>query len=76
MNFKDASDNLTACVTLFRISETVGVAENTVLRARMDPDNPNARSAPPGWEKAITKLARERAGELVKLAEELEVLAQ
>ena len=25
-----------------------------------------------GWEQAIAKLARERAGELVKLAEELE----
>ena len=27
---------------------------------------------PAGWEKAIAKLARERGGELVKLAEELE----
>ncbi len=30
------------------------------------------RQPPAGWEKAIAKLARERVGELVKLAEELE----
>ncbi len=72
MNFRDASDALTASVTLSRIAETMGVAGNTVLRARMDRDNPNSRPAPAGWEKAIAKVARERAGELVKLAEELE----
>ena len=71
MNFKGASDKLTAGVTLSRLAETMGVAENTVLRARMDPDNPNARSAPPGWEKAVAKLARGRARELLKLSEEL-----
>ncbi len=72
MNFRDASDGLTASVTLSRIAETMGVAGNTVLRARMDRNNPNARPAPAGWEKAIAKVARERAGELVRLAEELE----
>ena len=30
------------------------------------------RLSPDGWESAIAKLARERAAELVKLAEELE----
>ena len=72
MHFKDASDRLTDCVTFSRLADTFGVAENTILRARMDRENPNARTAPPGWEKAIAKLARERAGELVKLTEELE----
>jgi hypothetical protein len=72
MYFKDASDRLTECVTFARLAATLGVAENTILRARMDTESPNARSAPKGWEGAITKLARKRAGELVKLAEELE----
>ncbi len=72
MYFKDASDRLTECVTFSRLADTLGVAENTILRARMDSKNPNARAAPAGWVQAIAKLARERAGELVKLAEELE----
>ena len=33
---------------------------------------PSYRSPPPGWEKAVAKLARKKGGELVKLAEELE----
>ena len=72
MNFKDASDRLTECVTFSRVADSLGVAENTILRARMDRENPNARSAPSGWEKAIAELAGARARELVKLAEELE----
>jgi hypothetical protein len=38
----------------------------------MDPSSANYRRPPDGWEKAIAKLARERAGELLGLAEELE----
>ena len=72
MDFKTSSDRLTACHTFVRIAKELGVAENTVLRARMDPASANARSAPGGWESVIAKLARDRAGELVKLAEELE----
>jgi len=40
--------------------------------ARLDPEGSSFRRPPDGWEKAIAKLARERAGELAKLAEELE----
>jgi hypothetical protein len=71
MSFRNASDRVTECVTFARLADTLGVAENTILRARMDPENPNARSAPEGWEKGIAWLARERAGDLVKLAQEL-----
>jgi len=38
----------------------------------MNLDSPEHRPPPENWEKAIAKLARERAGELLKLAEELE----
>jgi len=54
------------------MAKALGVARNSVARARLSPKSKNARAAPPSWEPAIAKLARERAGELVKLAEELE----
>ena len=72
MHFKEDSDRLRRSVTLSMLADTLGVAQNTILRARMDRQNPNARSAPPGWEKGIAKLARERASQLVRLADELE----
>ena len=72
MDFREASSRLTDCDTLGDIAEMLGVAENTVLRARMDPTSPNARTPPPGWEKAIARLSRKRARVLLKLVEDLE----
>ena len=37
----------------------------------MNLSKPNHRPPPAGWEKPLAKLARKRAAELVKLAEEL-----
>lgn len=72
MDFKEATDQLTACVRLVQLADELGVAENSVARARMDPASPNSRTPPPDWESAIAKLARARAAELLELAEELE----
>ena len=73
MDFKTASDRaIGTCITLADIAAAAGVSDNKVRRARLKPDSPERRSPPDGWESAIAKLARERAGELVKLAEELE----
>ena len=54
------------------IGVEVGRVPQTIRRARLDPETRGYRPPPTGWEKAIANLARERAGELVKLAEELE----
>ncbi len=73
MDFKTASDRVTgACVTLDDIAVAAGVSDSLIRRARLDPEGPSFRRPPDGWEKAIAKLARERAAELVNLAEELE----
>ena len=73
MDFKRATDRATAaCITLADVAAASHVSDNKVRRARMDPNSPEYRSPPSGWEKAIARLARERAAELVKLAEELE----
>ena len=75
INFIAATDSLTACPAHDDIAVAAGVSVQTVRQARLAPDHPNNRPPPQGWEKAIAKLARERAGELVKLAEELEGLS-
>ena len=73
MDFKIASDRVTgACVTLDDIAVVAGVSDSLIRRARLDPKGPSFRRPPENWEQAIAKLARERAGELLELAEELE----
>ncbi len=72
MDFGKATDQLMSCHSLKDVAEAAGANYQTVRQARLAPGHPNNRPAPQGWEKAIAKLARERAAELVKLAEELE----
>ena len=72
MNFRVATDILGRCISHGDLATEMGVARNSVARARLVVGSEHSRPAPPGWEKAIATLARKRAGELVKLAEELE----
>ena len=72
MEFNEASDRLTACKTLGDVAREAGVSDGLIRQARLDPESSSYRTPPAGWQQAIAKLARERAGELVKLAEELE----
>lgn len=73
MDFKEATDRVTrTCITLADVGESTGVSHQTVRRARLDPSTDSYRRPPDDWEKALAKLARERAGELLELAEGLE----
>lgn len=72
MDFKTACDRLTDCATHDDIARAADIGVQTVRQARMDPTATGYRSPPENWEPAIAKLARERADELAKLAEELE----
>ena len=73
MDFKKATDRATrTCITLADIGDATGVTHQTVRRARLDPSTDSYRPPPDGWQSAIAKLARERAAELLELAEELE----
>ncbi len=74
MDFKQATDRATStCIALADIADAAGVKHHSVRRARLDPRTASYRSPPAGWEQAIAKLARERARELLGLAEELEL---
>ena len=73
MDFKEATDTaIKTCITLADIAEAAGVPHQSLRRARLDPGTDSYRPPPTNWEPAIAKLARDRAGELVKLAAELE----
>ena len=73
MDFKTATDRaIGACITLQDIADAASVSHNSIRRARLKPNGNSYRTPPDAWESAIAKLARERAAELVKLAEKLE----
>ena len=72
MDFREGSSRLTERVTLADIASETGMSHQSILQARLDPAKDGHRSPPTNWPAAIVKLARERAAELLKLAEELE----
>ena len=65
MTFREATDLLS--IPLERVAEVTGRSYDTILAYRN-----GRREVPPGVLAAIAKLARDRAAELVRLAEELE----
>lgn len=73
MTFPEATDRLTDCPTHQEIADAAGwTSVQTVRQARLAPSANGYRNPPDGWEAAVAKLARQRAAELVRLAEELE----
>ena len=73
MDFKRATDlSGQLGITHAVIAEALGVAPSTVRASRLDPSSPNYRNPPVDWRKKLMHVTRERAGELLKLAEELE----
>jgi len=72
MDFKTATDRITAYVSHTEIAEAAGVSLQSIRQARLDPANPNYRSPPAGWERVLLRLARERSKYLKVLIDELE----
>jgi hypothetical protein len=72
MDFKAATDALAGCVTHEELAAACGASVQAIRQARMDPSNTNYRNPPAGWESAVSKLARRRGGELIKLADRLD----
>ena len=72
MDFIQATDQLVKCHSQRDVSDVLGIDVQRIRQARLGTEKAGRRPPPAGWEQAIAKLARERAGELVRLAEELE----
>ena len=72
MDFRRATDAMVDCCRLYDVAAALDCSYSTVTQARMDMENPAFRTSPVGWQKALAKLARRRAKELERLAEQLE----
>lgn len=72
MDYRTATDRLTARVTLEDVAKESGVSYELARQARLDPGHVNYRNPPVGWEAAVAKLARNQAAKLNHLADELE----
>lgn len=72
MEFNEATDQLTQCVSLADLARELRASYGLIRQARMDPTSPSYRRPPEGWEAAVAKLAGVRAAELLNLKRELE----
>jgi hypothetical protein len=72
MDFKDATDRLTAGLSHADIAEAAGVSVQSIRQARVEPGSPSYRNPPEGWREVLARLARQRAKELKALAEAVE----
>lgn len=70
--FRQATDRLIRIVSLADLARILGVSHGLLRQARLDPTTSSYRSPPTGWGRAVAKLARERATDLLALADELE----
>ena len=68
--FKRATDLL--CLASPEAAKLLGSTPQSIRQARLDSDRAGHRTPPVGWEKKLAKLARKRAAELVRLADELD----
>ncbi|HYW07161.1 MAG TPA: hypothetical protein VE913_09410 [Longimicrobium sp.] len=72
MDYKQATDRLLERVTAADLADELGVSQNAVARARLDPTTRDFRPPPSGWQAAVARMAGQRAAALLKLKEELE----
>lgn len=72
MDYKEATDRLFERITAADLAEELGVSQNAVARARLDPETREYRPPPAGWRVAVARLASARAADLLKLKASLE----
>jgi hypothetical protein len=72
MNFKKATDELLASVTLADLAKGMGVSVQAIRQARSAEGTTSYRSPPEGWGRAVARLASQRAAQLTRLAKRLQ----
>lgn len=72
MDYKEATDRLLERITTADLAGELGVSQNAIARARLDPTTRDFRPPPAGWQVAVARLAGERALRLLKLKETLD----
>jgi hypothetical protein len=72
VDYKEATDRLFERITAADLAEELGVSQNAVARARLDPTTRDYRPPPAGWESAVLRLAAKKAADLSRLKSKLE----
>jgi hypothetical protein len=71
MNFRQATDELIASVTLEDLAHALGVSVQAVRQARAAEGSTSNRPPPEGWEPAVAKIAEQRARALLSMSKSL-----
>jgi hypothetical protein len=71
VDYKEATDRLLEKITTADLADELGVSQNAVVRARLDPRTRDFRPPPSGWEAAVARVAERRGIELLQLSREL-----
>jgi transcriptional regulator with XRE-family HTH domain len=71
MDFVQATTRLIGGITLEDVANEIGVSRGLIGQSRLARTNPQYRRPPEGWESVVEKLARRRATELARLADQL-----
>jgi methyltransferase (TIGR00027 family) len=71
VDYKEATDRLLERITTEDLANELGISQNAIARARLDPATRDFRPPPVGWQAAVARLAGERASRLLRLKTEL-----
>jgi hypothetical protein len=72
MDFRTALDLLSPCVSEAAIAAAAGVSAASVQQARLPEGSADHHAPPDDWERILARLARERARDLLAVADELD----
>lgn len=67
MDYKEATDRLFERITAADLAEELGVSQNAVARARLNPTTRDYRPPPADWQAAVADLADARVKKLLEL---------
>jgi hypothetical protein len=71
MKFREAVDSLCSALTHEDVAKALGVSVQSIRQARMKKDSKSYREPPKNWERAIIRLAENRASYYRRLIEKL-----
>ena len=72
MNYREVLDRVSPCIPIEHIAQEARVDESRIRRARLEPASEFYLPPPPNWRRVIVRLAWEKSGLLLALANELE----
>ena len=74
--FKAATHTLFMKFGAEDLAAELGCSVQAIKQARVDPEAAGYRSPPPGWETAVSSLARHRARQLLVLADKVSKIGE